>query len=273
MREQLEDERRRDLVRDVGDAQVEEGQLELHEVGVVELELVRQLRALHALLQLDHHPRVVLDRDDALRRLEQLERQVARARAHLEHDVRCAERRLLDHRLRHQRVLQQVLQQVCSAVDLPARAVGRRDPTATAVPRPRVRRRRVPRLLLEDLGMTDARAWTAGTAAHAWREWRKTRTGRRHGIPACDLAMLPKSPRLRQLARRRRPGRAKYGAAAIKIPEAAAAILLRCGGSSGWRRTIWAALHLNTLREPSRPSKTSDKAAMQRARPAGHLHP
>jgi hypothetical protein len=54
MQQQFEDEGRRDLVRDVGDAQVEERQFCLDHVSNFDLELLLQRCALHSFLQLGH---------------------------------------------------------------------------------------------------------------------------------------------------------------------------------------------------------------------------
>jgi len=54
MQQQFEDEGRRDLVRDVGDAQVEKRQFCLDHISNFDLELLLQRCALHSFLQLGH---------------------------------------------------------------------------------------------------------------------------------------------------------------------------------------------------------------------------
>ena len=81
----------------------------LHEVGMDQLQFVRQIRAVHTLLKFDDHAWIVLYSDHALAAFEQLECEVACAGPDLKHNVSALHTRLLNHRRCHQRVLEQVL--------------------------------------------------------------------------------------------------------------------------------------------------------------------
>jgi len=70
VRQQLENERRADLVGDVGDADVEKGQLNSHDIARNQHELVGVLRVFEPLGELGDHARVELNCDHLLRSLQ-----------------------------------------------------------------------------------------------------------------------------------------------------------------------------------------------------------
>ena len=109
LREQLEHERRRHLVRRVRDAHVKVREVDLQTVRHDHLQLPRVLRRGHALLQRRRHARVNLDHNHLLRDRQQLHRQVPGAGTNLQHHVRAPQIRLVHNPLRNQRVLQQML--------------------------------------------------------------------------------------------------------------------------------------------------------------------
>ena len=84
------------MVGHVGDADVEEGQVGLDDVADEDLELGLEVGALHALLQLGHHPGVHLAGHQLLDLFQGSNREIARARADLEDHVRGSRRKVID---------------------------------------------------------------------------------------------------------------------------------------------------------------------------------
>ena len=72
VREELEDKWRGNLVGNVRDADIKEGQLHFHEIRVNQLQFMDMIDARNALLQLYDHARVLLDGDDPARAFEKL---------------------------------------------------------------------------------------------------------------------------------------------------------------------------------------------------------
>ena len=109
VRQQLEGQRRRDLVGDVCHTQIEIRQLRPHHVALQDRQLGLVRGPGDAAAELEDHARVDLDGDDGPRALEQPQRQVPRARPYLEDDVGGFHPGLVDDGVDDGRVLEDVL--------------------------------------------------------------------------------------------------------------------------------------------------------------------
>lgn len=97
------------MVGHVGDTDVKEGQGDLEEITVNDLQLVTVLRVLRTLLQFDDHSRVEFDGDDFLCDFEQLHGQVTSTGTNFHHYVCTANGGLLNDGLDDQRIFQDML--------------------------------------------------------------------------------------------------------------------------------------------------------------------
>ena len=120
VRKELEEEGGRNLIGDVGDADVEEGEGDFEDVPLDDLEVFAVLGAFDSLQDLADHPGVVLDGNDFFRTLQQLDGQVTRAGADFHDDVRAVDGGLVHDALHDHGVFQEML---------PQRGVGRDERT------------------------------------------------------------------------------------------------------------------------------------------------
>lgn len=109
MRKQFECQRGTNLVRDVGHANVEERQLDVHEIPGNQHEFVSVLWVLESLAQLCHHPCVDFNGDDFLCPLQQQLGQVPCSRTYFQHHISRPNAWLVDHLVQNVRVYQDML--------------------------------------------------------------------------------------------------------------------------------------------------------------------
>lgn len=87
MRQQFECKRRRDLVRNVGDADVEVGEIAFENVSLNDIQSIGVRSSLKTASKLEHHARIELDGDDGFSGFEKLLREVSGTRTNLEYGV------------------------------------------------------------------------------------------------------------------------------------------------------------------------------------------
>lgn len=88
MLQQLENQGRRDLIRGVGNANVEEGKLHFDSIAADQLEFVLVAHDVHTLGHFSNHAGVHLDRDNLLASLHEGSCKVTGTGTDLENDVR-----------------------------------------------------------------------------------------------------------------------------------------------------------------------------------------
>ena len=120
VREELEEEGGGDLVRDVGDADVEEGEGDFEDVPLDDLQAFAVLRAFDSLQDLADHPGVVFDGNHFFGALQELHGQVTCAGPDFHDDVRATNGGLVHDALHDHGVFQEML---------PQRGVGRDEGT------------------------------------------------------------------------------------------------------------------------------------------------
>ena len=109
MLQELEDERRADLVGRVGYTEVKEGEVDLDGIACYHLELVRVAQVLNTLGDFGDHASINLNRYNFLATLKQRRSEVTSARTDLQYDIRWFNARLLYDLLHHEWVFQYVL--------------------------------------------------------------------------------------------------------------------------------------------------------------------
>lgn len=107
--EELENQGRRDLIRGVGNAQVEKGQLSLDGITLDELELVLIAQFAHSLGDFSDHAGINFDCNRFLASFQERGCKITRTGTDFKDNICGLDSRLLNDLLNHQRILQNVL--------------------------------------------------------------------------------------------------------------------------------------------------------------------